>query len=670
MWVSKRTSQDEALHHLGKVLAKPIKELMKRSEIKVLVVDDEASQGKAIREVLKRAGYDPKWVASPDEAANISRQVDYKLAIVDCLLPRTNGIDLVAKLRANLGEDVPVVLISGIYKDKSFVKEALQKTRALHFLNKPFDLEKLLNLVDEAFADVLDADLPPLMSTLLTKEISSGDRQLALSEPLHLHGFELPLVYSLVFGSSISGELHVTSAEGDLSKLIFHKGELTNIVLKDSTSYFGVLLVEMGFTSPEEVDDVLEQVNETPIGERLVAAHSLSPHAIQLVRQEQMTIRLSKTVQDTFVEVKFIEQETQSSDVAVGRDRFTELCWDWICSKLSVEWLRQHYSHWLAYPVVLAEQGRIQPRFAALPGLPTELEPLLKLFAKGESLGEILENDQITDEKMLPILHLLLIEKLAYFSSPRASKEDFQKRISRLKRLVSESAQRDHFQVLGVNPQTMERDISKNYMELAKNFHPDRLDPGVPEELRRLTEQYFTRITQAYEVLKDNRKKADYARELRVGSAEKILLNESLFEQAQTYLRKGKYQTALDIFSKLAGQRGHRSDLFIYLTWAKMKVGAPHQKIEKFLMSISEQLNKVPPEDRHSAPYFYAKGLFNMQVGDLQKAKTNLKHALMIEPKFVEARRDLTVVRNRIRSAENTNLSTVVTRLFGRSRRR
>src|SRR5690606_37997911 len=158
--------------------------------------------------------------------------------------------------------------------------------------------------------------------------------------------------------------------------------------------------------------------------------------------------------------------------------------------------------------------------------------------------------------------------------------------------------------------------------------------------------------------LKDSQRKAAYSRELNEGSAEKILQNESLFEQGQSYLRKGKYQLALEIFSKLAGQRGHRSDLFIYLTWAKLKVGATDQKIEKFLTSISEMLNKVPPEDRHSATYFYAKGLFNMQIGDLEKAKTNLKHALMIEPKFVEARRDLAVVRNRIRAeAENTQFA-------------
>ncbi|MGE3387428.1 MAG: DnaJ domain-containing protein, partial [Bdellovibrionales bacterium] len=278
----------------------------------------------------------------------------------------------------------------------------------------------------------------------------------------------------------------------------------------------------------------------------------------------------------------------------------------------------------------------------------------------------------MSEEKLYPILHLLALEKLVHFGSRRTSVEDAARRIKRIKKILAEAVNRDHFQILGVAPKASEREINRNYMELAKNFHPDRIERDAPEELRKLTEQYFARITQAYDILKDTEKRATYAREVNEGSAEKVLQNESLFEQGLSHLRKGKYQLALDIFAKLATQRQHRSDLFIYLTWSKMKVGAPDQKVEKFLTSISEMLNKVPPEDRHSAPYFYSKGLFYLQLGDLERARSNLKHALILDANFVEARRDLAVVRNRLKSRSDTftEFSTVVNRFFGRRKSR
>ena len=645
---------------------------MKRSEIKVLLVEDDSSQGKAIQEALKRSGFDVRWTTSPDDALTTAQQVDYKLAIIDCLLPKSNGIELAEKLKATLGDELRLILMSGIYKDKSFSKDAIQKTKANAFLTKPLDIEKLLNTIDEIFADQLEADLPLLLDTLTKKDIPTSDRTQAVESCSSVHGFDLPLIYSMIFGSSLSGQMNVISSDGDASVLWFHSGKLTQVQLQDRTSYFGVLLVEMGFTTPEEVEGVLNQSNSNPIGERLVAAHSLSPHAIRVVREEQMLIRLSKTVQDTFVDASFTASEVPASDVSLDRERFTQICWDWICTKISLDWLKDFYSRWLEYPIVVSDRAMVVRRLALLPGVQTECDGLLRVLGEGKPLSDILESASIPEDRALPLLHLLLIEKLAHFGSRRASNEDSDRRLKRIKKMLAESAGKDFFQILGVTPRARDKEISKAYMELAKNFHPDRVEPGAPAELRRTTELLFSRITEAYEVLSDPIQRTNYARELYEGSAEKVLQNESMLEQGQNYLRKGKYQVALDIFAKIIEQKHHRADVHIFFAWAKMKVGAPSQKIDKFLNSVSEIINKVPPEDRHSANYFYVKGLFYTQIGDLEKAKTNLKHALMLDPTFVEARRDLAITRSRMRAQGESygDFTNVVTKIFGRRKHR
>lgn len=643
---------------------------MKKAEVKILIVEDDASQGKAIFEALKRAGFDPRLATNGDDALNAARQADYKLAIVDCLLPKTNGVELAGQIKKILGDQLVLYLMSGIYKDKAFIKEAITKTGAIDFVNKPLDIDRLVSLVEGALSNMFEADLPPLLESMMVKEVNLTDRLKALTSGTGLHGYDLPLVYSLIFGTSLTGQLSIMNSDGDTSVLTFSSGRLTQVHLKDSTSYFGVLLVEMGFTSHEEVSEVLSLQDKNPIGERLVAAHSLSPHAIRVVREEQMLIRLSKTVQDNFVDIAFTQTEVPQSDVNLEKDRFTQLLWDWICSKMSLDWMRGFYGRWLEHPIVLMDRASIERKLSVLPGLTNEIDPICKALGTTKTLIDTIEGQGLSDERVFPVLHLLMLEKLAHFGSKKSSAEDTTRKINRLKKLVAETASKNHFEILGISPKALEKEIVKSYMDLAKNFHPDRLEPTAPPELKKLTEQYFTRVTQAYETLKDPTKRTEYGRELVEGSAEKVLQNESIFDQGQIFLRKGKFSDALDCFQQLATQRQHRSDLSIYMAWAKMKVGVDSKRQDTFLKEIGEILTKVPPEERHSAPYFYTKALYYLQIGDLEKSKTNFKHAMVLDPNFVEARRDLAVVRNKLQSKTDSlgEFSSVVASFLGRKK--
>lgn len=640
---------------------------MKKADIKILIVEDDQTQGKALAEAFTRLGYDTKLTANPEDALNSIRQSDYKLAIVDCLLPKTNGIDLAQKLKAQGPEDLQIILLSGIYKDKVFAKEAQQQTQALGFFTKPLELDKLTQMAEMSFASLLDQELHPRLASLHEFEVTHQLRNEALSASLNIHGFELPLIYSLIMSSDLSGQLEILEADGETSKLSFYEGGLTQVFLKDKTSYFGVLLVEMGFTSTEEVDEVLSSQNSSsPLGERLVEAHSLSPHAIEIVRQEQMLIRLSKTVQDQFLDIRFIPSTGTESDLVLKKDRLQQILWDWCTSKISTNWFKDFFTQWHESPLIIKERSLIQRRLQQLTGIQLPIEKTVQTLVRGGTLFDIIEGSLIPEELLFPCLYFLCLEKLVTFGSRAPSKEDSEKALKRLRKILTDSAQKTHFEILGVSPRALDKEINKNYMELAKIYHPDRLRPDSTPEIRKLTEQYFAKITAAYDILKDAQKRSEYAREQKEGSAEKILQNESLFEQGQNLIKKSKYVEALKIFQDLAGQRQHRSDLFTYLAWALLKVGPQKQNEEQFFNSINELIMKVPPEDRHNAVYFYTKGLFYFHINDLTRAKSNLKHAITMDPNFVDCRRDLALVRSKmLNQTQSHDLSTVVKNFFG-----
>src|SRR5258708_29254094 len=67
-------------------------------------------------------------------------------------------------------------------------------------------------------------------------------------------------------------------------------------------------------------------------------------------------------------------------------------------------------------------------------------------------------------------------------------------------------AKRDYYEELGVAKGTSADDLKKAYRKLAMQFHPDR-NPGDTK-----AEQRFKDINEAYDVLKDDQKRAAYDR--------------------------------------------------------------------------------------------------------------------------------------------------------------
>jgi len=67
-------------------------------------------------------------------------------------------------------------------------------------------------------------------------------------------------------------------------------------------------------------------------------------------------------------------------------------------------------------------------------------------------------------------------------------------------------AKRDYYEVLGVSRQASEGELKKAYRKLAMQYHPDR-NPGDSS-----AEHKFKEISEAYEVLKDEEKRAAYDR--------------------------------------------------------------------------------------------------------------------------------------------------------------
>ena len=112
----------------------------------MLVVEDDPRVRELIRLVLVRAGHEVVAVAGPHAAlAALNRQPAISLMLVDVVMPEMDGYDLVVEGR-KISPGVHVVFMSG------FARDAARHPSGDGFLAKPFTVESLTGIVQEALA--------------------------------------------------------------------------------------------------------------------------------------------------------------------------------------------------------------------------------------------------------------------------------------------------------------------------------------------------------------------------------------------------------------------------------------------------------------------------------------------------------------------------------------
>jgi two-component system KDP operon response regulator KdpE len=126
------------------------------SGARILVVDDEPEITRALRSILSGHGFEPILAASAREGLDLLMQRHPDLVLLDLVLPDRSGLDVTRTIRAELGLDLPIVVLSAHGDEESKV-QALDEG-ADDYLTKPFGVRELLARIRAALRRSRGAD--------------------------------------------------------------------------------------------------------------------------------------------------------------------------------------------------------------------------------------------------------------------------------------------------------------------------------------------------------------------------------------------------------------------------------------------------------------------------------------------------------------------------------
>jgi DNA-binding response OmpR family regulator len=108
---------------------------------RVLVVEDDPSIAIGLRINLESEGYSVQIAEDGDRGLELARTSDPELIILDVMLPKRNGLEVLHDLRAE-GRTVPIIILSA--KSGEMDKVAGLELGAEDYVAKPFSLAELL----------------------------------------------------------------------------------------------------------------------------------------------------------------------------------------------------------------------------------------------------------------------------------------------------------------------------------------------------------------------------------------------------------------------------------------------------------------------------------------------------------------------------------------------
>ena len=115
---------------------------------RVLIADDDEAIRKLLRKLLTMNNIEVEEASDGEMALEMLREGDFDAMLLDLMMPRKNGFDVVDELRTTDPAFLPHVVVVSAFPNRAF--EVLGD--ACRVVSKPFEIHKLIEVIHECAA--------------------------------------------------------------------------------------------------------------------------------------------------------------------------------------------------------------------------------------------------------------------------------------------------------------------------------------------------------------------------------------------------------------------------------------------------------------------------------------------------------------------------------------
>ena len=124
---------------------------------RVLVVDDDVAIQQMVARLLKRNGFEAEVVSDGEAALRRLRNAEYVAILLDLMLPRLNGFEVIRHLKCLQPHLLSRVIVVTAAAERTL--EGLDRRDVRKVLRKPFDIDDLVGEVRACVAGTSGIDI-------------------------------------------------------------------------------------------------------------------------------------------------------------------------------------------------------------------------------------------------------------------------------------------------------------------------------------------------------------------------------------------------------------------------------------------------------------------------------------------------------------------------------
>ncbi|RLB50725.1 MAG: hypothetical protein DRH23_03790 [Deltaproteobacteria bacterium] len=226
-------------------------------------------------------------------------------------------------------------------------------------------------------------------------------------------------------------------------------------------------------------------------------------------------------------------------------------------------------------------------------------------------------------------------------------------------RVLAMLDRQNYFGMLGVKESADTNEISKKYMTLAKQWHPDRMPPEL-SELRPWVEEIFHLFTVASDTLGDIKKRVEYQKTVMQGGGTPeserklhVMVEAAInFQKVDVLVKRRRYDDALEICDAAMLVVRKEADYPAMKAWILLlRDGVEAEGVPDQIRSLLRKTFAINTDHVHG---HFVRAQFLKRQGDHDKALKHFRKVARLDPKNIEALREVRIGNMRLQRGRSS----------------